>query len=181
MGLFGEALLRKVGAEHPQEWETGIGYLTDAQIDRGFRRLVFGWKGAPPSLPEFVRICRSVGDDSMEEGPQPHLIALPAADERKFDGWDITANNRFWKYITKRLTDEPRAWGAPGSTRQVDATRIAVGYKNAWAQDMREADAVDRGSGEVIRLSTEEQDRTWIDAMGRAEADIMALMRKKAA
>lgn len=179
MGLFGDALLRKFGAEHPQEWETGIGYLTDAQIDRGFRRLVFGWKGGPPSLPDFVRTCRAVGDDTLEEGPR--RIPLPAADDGKFDGWAITSNNRFFKYIGHRLTAHPRAWRPPASTLQADATRIAVGYKNAWAQDMREGDEVDTASGEVMRLSRETQDRTWDDAMKRAEADIAALMGRKAA
>lgn len=180
MGLFGDALLRKFGAEPPQEWETGVGYLNDAQIERGFRRFVFGWKGGPPSLPDFMRMCRSIGDDAMDEG-LPRLIALPPADTRQFDGWDITANNRFWKYITKRLTDEPRAWGAPSSTQQAEATRIGVAYKNAWAQDMREAYMVDPVSGEIVLPSNEEQSSTWIKCMGRAEADIMLLLRGKAA
>lgn len=185
LGLFGDALLRKFGAEHPQEWETGIRYLTDAQIDRGFRRLVFGWKGGPPSLPDFVRMCRSIGGASiddvlLDEGPQ-RFVALPAADSGQFDGWAITSNNRFFKYIGHRLTAHPRAWGPPASSLQADATRIAVGYKNAWAQDMREGDEVDTASGEVMRLSRETQDRTWDDAMKRAEADIAALMARKAA
>ena len=181
MGLFGDALLRKFGAEHPQEWETGVGYLTDAQIERGFRRLVFGWKGGPPSLPDFVRVCRAIGDDTVEEGPQPRHIPLPAAADAKFDGWAITSNNRFFKYIGHRLTAEPRAWGPPASTQQAAATRIAVAYKNAWAQDMRDADTVDTQSGEVVRLSQAEQDRAWVDCMKRAETDIAVLMRRKAA
>lgn len=181
LGLFGDALLRKFGAEPPQEWETGVGYLTDAQIERGFRRFVFGWKGGPPSLPDFVRMCRAIGDDSMEEGPRSNLIALPPADDGKFDGWAITSNNRFFRYVAHRLTEHPRAWGAPGSGQQADASRIAVAYKNAWAQDMREGDAVDTGSGEVMRLSREVQDSAWVDAMKRAEADIGMFLAEKAA
>ena len=178
LGLFGDALLRKFGAEHPQEWETGVGYLTDAQIERGFRRLVFGWKGGPPSLPDFVRVCRSIGDDTVEEGPQPRHIPLPAADDAKFDGWAITSNNRFFKYIGHRLTSEPRAWGPPAvhANRPLPPMCIAVAYKNAWAQDMRDADTVDTQSGEVVRLSQAEQDRAWVDCMKRAETDIAVLM-----
>jgi hypothetical protein len=181
LGLFGDALLRKFGAEPPQEWETGVGYLTDAQIERGFRRFVFGWKGGPPSLPDFMRMCRAVGDDTIEEGPQPRFIALPSADDGRFDGWDLTANNRFFRYVVHRLTKTPRAWGAPGSGRQADATKIAVGYKNAWAQDMREADQVDTASGEVIRVPRETQDRAWTDVMKRAEADIALMPPREAA
>lgn len=179
LGLFGDALLRKFGAEPPQEWETGVGYLTDLQIERGFKRFVFGWKGGPPSLPDFVRMCRSIGDDTVDEGPRPFV--LPAPEPDKYDGWDITGNNRFLNYVKTRLANHPRAWGVPGSTKQAEATRIAVAYKNAWAQDMREAGTLDAATGEFAMPPREVQDRTWIDAMGRAEADIMLLQRAKAA
>lgn len=179
LGLFGEALLRKFGAEPPQEWETALGYLNDAQIERGFRRFVFGWKGGPPALPDFMRMCRAIGDDTMDEGPRP--FALPAPPTNTYDGWDITGNNRFMNYVKKRLSEHPRAWGVPHSNRQVDATRIAVGYKNAWAQDMREAGVLDPTTGEYTQPPREEQDRTWLECMRRAEADIVGLLQEKAA
>ena len=110
-----------------------------------------------------------------------HNLTPLRLNDQFHESFDITANNRFLKYVVKRMAGDPRAWGAPASAQQADATRIAVSYKNAWAQDMREADQVDTASGEVIRLPRETQDRTWDDAMKRAEADIAAFMREKAA
>lgn len=179
LGLFGEALLRKFGAEPPQEWETALGYLNDAQVERGFRRFVFGWKGGPPSLPDFVRMCRAIGDDSMDEGPRPLVLPTPPANT--YDGWDLTGNNRFMNYVKKRLSEHPRAWGRPASAQQADATRIAVAYKNAWAQDMREGGVLDPATGEYSQPPREEQDWTWLECMRRAEVDIVGLLQQKAA
>lgn len=181
LGLFGDTLIRKFDAEPPEEWVSAIGMLNDGQIERGLRRMVFGWKGGVPNLPDFVRLCRAIGDDAPDDGQQK-LVALPApGTDQKFDGWDISANNRFWKYVTKRLTDSPHAWGTSGSTRQADATRVAVGYKNAWAQDMRESDKLDTLTGEVVRLSEDQQSSTWNECMRRAEADIAVFLAGKAA
>lgn len=181
VGMFGgDAVDRKYGLTPPPEWVAMISRLNPFEVDRGLRRLAYSGKAHVPSLPEFTSLCRAVGDDTIEEGPRP-LPTLPKPVKDPFDGWDIAGNTRFWKYITRRLTDQPRAWGAPGSTRQAEATRIAVGYKNAWAQDMRDGCTVDPGSGEIAQPSEAEQTSTWINCMGRAEADIMLLQRGKAA
>lgn len=182
LGFFGDALLRKFDAEPPEEWVEAIGMLNDFQLRRGLRRLVFGgWKGGPPNLPDFVRLCRAIGDDAPDEGPQQR-VALPAPEStQKFDGWDIAGNMRFWKYITHRLTARPRAWGVRGSAQQAESTRIAVRYKNTWAQDMRESDVMDAATGEVIQATQEVQDRAWVDCMERAEADIAVYLEGKAA
>jgi hypothetical protein len=178
LGFFGDALLRKWGPEPPPEWESALCTLQQREVERGFKRLLYGWKGGPPNLPDFMRLCRSVGDE-IDDGPRP--IALPRPDEGKFDGWDITGNNRFMNYVKKRLAGQPRAWGAPGSTHHANATRIAVAYKNAWAQDMREGGTLDPVTGEFAQPSRPEQDRNWSSCMERAEADIAALMARKAA
>lgn len=181
MGFYGDGLLRKFDAAPPPEWIEAVGMLKDSEITRGLRRIMFGAgaKGVP-SLPEFVRICRLIGDDAPDEGPS-QLVALPSVDAGKYDYWDAKANSRFLRYVGHRLIDHPRAWGKGGSRQQADATRIAVGYKKAWAQDMRDADQVDAGSGEIVRLAEAEQDRLWADCMKRAEADIAMFLMEKAA
>lgn len=179
LGYFGDALLRRFGKEPPAEWVEAISALNEIQLERGLRRLKYSGKGGAPSLPEFVRLCRAITDDGIEEGPRP--LALPAPDAGRFDGWDIAANNRFWKYMTHRLTVNSRAWGMPGSSRQMEATQVGVSYKNAWARDMREACTVDPDSGELVLPSDEYQATTWVDCMGRAETDIALLQRGKTA
>lgn len=178
-GMFGaDALERKFGKSPPPEWTVMLSRLKDFEIDRGVRRLAYSGKPNVPSLPEFTRLCRMVADDTVDEGPRPIALAAPAAGS--FDGWAITSNNRFMNYVKKRLSAEPRAWGPAGSSLQQDATRIAVAYKNAWAQDMREAGFVDVTTGELSQALREQQDSSWISCMGRAEADIMLLLRKVA-
>jgi hypothetical protein len=180
LGFFGDGLLRKFGEEPPAEWEEAIAELNDFQLRRGFKRLTFGWKGGVPNLPDFVRFCRAIGDDAPDDGPTQRA-PLPAIEGPKVDGWDIAGNNRFLKYIGHRLTEMPRAWGFPASAAQMEATRIAVSYKNAWAQDMRETDAMDTATGEIVRAPKEFQDRMWAECMRRAEADITTYFAGKAA
>lgn len=180
LGCFGESLLRKFGAEPPEEWAEAIGMLHYHEVGRGMRRLVFGWKGGPPNLPDFIRLCRSIGEDEFDDGPRK-LVALPPPDDRKFDGADLSANERLLKYITTRLPANPHAWGLPGSAQQREAVQILVAYKNAWAQDMREWGGIDPSTGELVRATSAEQDSNWKGCMERAEADIALLLRRKAA
>jgi hypothetical protein len=161
-------LLRKFDAEPPEEWVEAIDDISDMQLARGMRRIVFGWKGGVPNLPDFVRLCRAIGDDAPDDG-RPRTVALPAPDTRKFDGWDISGNVRFHKYITHRLTENFRPWGAAWTEEHAECTRIAVRYKNAWAQDMREHTDAD---GVITQPSEEYQASAFADCMRRAEADI---------
>lgn len=59
-----------------------------------------------------------------------------------------------------------------GSTQQAEATKIAVSYKNAWAQDMREGGMLDESTGELAQPQIEAQNLSWADCMRRAESEI---------
>lgn len=187
MGLFGDALLRKFDSEPPEEWVAAISMLNDFQLERGLKRMVFTWKGGPPNLPDFVRICRAIGDDDFDTPKQQ--IALPRRDEFKGDHWDIAGNMRLLKHITTLLAANSAALGkvlpvrevrsasgalicleSQASSEQVSATELLVAYKKAWSQDMREY--VDSETGEIGRPPFAEQERTWNGVMDRAMADI---------
>jgi hypothetical protein len=174
-------LLRKFGAEPPQEWTTAIGYLKDPQLERGFRRMVFGWKGGPPSLPDFVRLCRSVGSDEFDEG-SPSLPALSAPDAWVGDAWEMAANRYLMGHIAKQIAKNPRCYGRPASVKSMETRRedspngdaspqfvANVGRlrqaKALWAADMRDM-ARDDG------VDVEIQKAVWRDYIGRAESDI---------
>lgn len=177
LGFFGDSLLRKFGPEPPPEWVEAIDDVSDFQVTRGFKRL-YSWKGGVPNLPDFMRVCRTIGDE-FDSGPKP--IALPKPEEQKFDGWDISANMRFFKYTSHRLMEHRGCWGKAGSATLEEATRIAVSYKNAWAQDMREAFMVSESTGELTPPPEEFQASTWFECMRRAEADISVMIAGKAA
>lgn len=182
LGCFGDQLLRKFGGEPPEEWVAGLSMCTAAQHERGLRRVVFGWKGAPPSLPDFMRLCRSVGTDDFDEGPSPAL-ALPNPDTWEGDVWDIAGNNFLRGHIAKQLSADPRHYGRPATSPVMQATKhetnpnadaspefIAnvgrlVAAKIAWAADMRDIQV----NGEVPSAV---QIAVWKDYFQRAEAQV---------
>jgi len=188
-GMFGaDALERKFGKQPPPEWGAMLSRLKDFEIDRGVRRLAYSGKAHVPSLPEFTKLCRMVGDDSVDEGPQ--RLALPSPDTFVGDQWDLIANQRLLKFITTTVSAKSNALGevpemqverAPNgkplrlksvpSAQQVIATGILTGYKKAWAQDMREA-SVDPNTGEVLRVPVTEQENSWNECMRRAMAEV---------
>jgi hypothetical protein len=186
LGCFGEALLRKFGAEPPQEWVGAIGSLAIGQIERGMRRLVFGWKGGPPSLPDFMRLCRTIGSDEFDEG-ESDKPRLPPPDDFDGDVWTMAANRYLMGHIAKRMSANPKCYGQPASFKALRAkdedlrllgldkhnldaspefiqnVHALVAAKNAWADDMRDL-AVDGG------VPVETQKAVWHDWIGRAEA-----------
>lgn len=173
LGCFGDALLRKFGAEPPEEWIAGLSMLSAAQHERGLRRLLFGWKGGPPNLPDFMRLCRSVADD-IDEGPRP--IALPAPDSFTGDVWDVAANKYLMGHIAKQLTADPRHYGTPGgigrgnpSAEFIANVGALVAAKKLWAADMRDLAAHHTVPGEV---PPEIQKAVWADYLGRVEQQI---------
>lgn len=186
LGCFGDALLRKFGAEPPQEWVGAIKSLRDPQIERGLRRLLFGWKGPPPSLPDFMRLCRSVGTDEFDEDNSDQL-RIAKEDSFRGDIWDMAANRYLMGHIAKRLAATANFYGKPASVSLLRApakdlqdlgidphyldasgqmvTQIIklVAAKKEWAADMRDL-AV---KGEV---PVEQQQAIWRDYISRAEA-----------
>lgn len=166
LGCFGEALLRKFGEEPPQEWVGAFSSLDDRQLARGFRRLLASGKSAPPSLPEFMRLCKALSDDSDEA---PRVVALPPP-ESKQDDWDVRSNELLFAYIRKKPNIR-EAWGAPDSRALAQVTGVLVKHKKAWAAMMRGWD-VDRETGEIEIPPAADQNIAWKRAMEAAEAEV---------
>lgn len=186
-GMFGaDALERKFGKTPPPEWSVMLSRLKDYEIDRGVRRLAYSGKPNVPSLPEFTRLCRMLADDSVDEGPQ--RIALPPPSAFAGDQWETASNLRLLKHITTVLAANSSALGcvpvmqyeerdgkrvglkSVPSSQQRRCTEILLGYKKAWAQDMREY--VDSVTGEIGRPPLAEQERTWSEVMQRAMGEV---------
>lgn len=181
VGMFGgEAVDRKYGAEPPQEWVAAISRLRDREIERGVRRLLFGGARTVPSLPDFMRLCRSVSNDEFEDG-RADRPALPAPDPGpETDKWEVRANlDLLMPYIRRRLNENPRRWGTPGSRLQAQATEILVRHKNRWVEHMRDWGVDEKGEAEIPPAS--EQNFVWRSLMEQAEAEIAKLLEAKAA
>lgn len=135
--------------------------LNDYQLGQGMRRLVFSGKPHPPTLPEFMKLCRTVGhDDSIpDQPPVPSVPALTADDQ--YDEWAKAANLHLLGVVTRAVRDR-RKFDEP-------QTRILVRYKNLWSDQMR-LSATSEG------VPVPEQQEVWAECMKRAEAEISAAM-----
>lgn len=162
LGLFGDSLLRKYGDAPPPEWESSIGELNDYQLARGMRRLKYSGKPHAPSLPEFMKLCRTIGhaDDIPDERPRPVFPQL--AHDSSLDKWDVAANFRLLSYVL-RNGKERRYFDPP-------QTRVLVALKNRWADLMRQAGEEDP--------ELPDQQAAWDECIRMAEDEIA---REKAA
>jgi hypothetical protein len=131
--------------------------LNDYQLGQGMRRLVFSGKPHPPALPEFMKLCRTVGhDDAIPD--QPPVLALSApADDGQYDAWACAANIHLLGVVTRAVADR-RKISAP-------ETHVLVKYKNLWADQMRLSASTDG-------VPIAEQQEVWAGYMRRAEAEI---------
>lgn len=169
-GLFGgDAIMRKFGKDIPPEWTSVLSKLKDFELDRGMRRLVHSGRDGVPSLPAFVKLCRTVQDDAVEEGPRP--IALPNPDKWEGDKWDIASNQRLMSYLMRKIVERTNVFGPPNSPEMKRITDIFVGYKKRWAALMRDWD-VNRETGEVIDPPMEDQNASWAGLIESAEEEI---------
>lgn len=183
VGMFGgDAVRRRYGDTAPVEWVAMLARLTDYELERGMRRLVYSGRGHVPSLPEFVKLCRTIGQaDDISEGPQ--APQLPAPDNDHFDVWGIAANRHLLAYVLERTPRRTRRyapdWTSRGGTvhpgpETIERTAILVKWKNEWADRMR-AIADDHG------VDAADQRDIWANCMTLAENEIDALARQQAA
>lgn len=186
IGLFGgDSVKRKYGPNMPAEWRAITAKLNVVELERGMRRLVHSGRDQVPSLPAFVKLCRTIGDDATEEGPR--APALPNPDRWQGDDWDSAGNRHLRAHITRRLHADPRCYGTPASAHAMQAASRAqspdadasegfvhnidrlVAAKIAWAADMR--DLAQNGNGTV---PPDLQRHCWRDYLETAERDIAA-------
>lgn len=183
IGMFGaDAVARKYGQGVPDEWKAMLMRLNEHQVQRGVRMLAYSGKSNVPSLPEFVKLCRDAEHD-REVNDQP---ALPNPAAFAGDQWDSAANHHLHAYISRMVAAKPKRYGqGPSYEAMADQKRLGdkvldaspefvacvqvlVGYKNGWANDMRE-EAI---AGAV---PVERQKAYWADCMRRAEEQIAQL------
>jgi hypothetical protein len=162
--MFGAERLRKAfGATPPPTWEQALARLKDFELERGMRRLVYGGKGHIPSLPEFLRMCREVGGEQWADADEPRLPPAQRLEAPSVPRWTEQANLHLLGYITRRTPERNRLPAEP-----------LVEAKNAWAEDMREAEA--RGD-----LPQDNGKAWWAETMRNAEAVVDRIVADRAA
>lgn len=135
-----------------------IAHLNDYQLQKGMRRVVFSGKATALSLPEFVKLCRTVGhSDEVPDVSPPTAQQALTHEDQEFDNWAMEANQHFLAYVLRKLS-EKRCFNP-------DETRILVRFKNLWADQMR-LSATTEG------VPIEEQKDVWSECIRRAEEEI---------
>lgn len=154
LGCFGEGLLRKYGATPPQEWRGAIASLGEYQLQRGMRRLLYSGKGSPPTLPEFLKLCRTVGhDDNIPD--EQSVTTFAQLSGPTLDAWDLAANQHFLKHVITRTVERR----APYTVADLEPLLAA---KRLWVRDMRDLAT----NGEV---PVDTQKEIWREYIGGAE------------
>jgi hypothetical protein len=171
LGCFGDSLIRKFGEEPPPEWDSAIASLNDYQLRQGMRRLMYSGKGHAPTLPEFVKLCRTVGhtDDVPDAPSAPALPAL--TNESAWDRWALAGNRRLLGYVTRKIPPSPRCYGHRDSPEFRAAIGTLAAMKNRWVELMQE-------SATAAGVPPDDQNQSWRECMRQAEELIAA---KKAA
>lgn len=179
-GLFGsEALARKFGETPPPEWVAALSRLSEIEIERGLRRLVYSGASHVPTLPEFMKLARTVGSGEQFGEPRPPN-ALPAP-SWSGDAWDAAANPHLLAHITRMLKADPQRYGraatylgmrvafapnADASGEFIEAMQTLVAAKKLWAEEMRI-------TPEDVRTVAYQREQ-WTEFMAAAETQIDA-------
>ncbi len=150
-GMFGaDALERRFGELPPPEWAAMIGRTSDAELERGLKRLAFSGAKFIPSLPEFLRMCREVGGDYAGDAPQTTRF-LPAPKELS-DRWERAANDHLLGHITRQgdkriyyacertLRGEVNLKVSGPTPQSRELTKPLLQAKTVWAEMMRDAE-----------------------------------------
>jgi hypothetical protein len=160
--MFGaEALARKYGDTPPDTWITAVERLNQFELERGMRRLVYGGKTYVPTLPEFLRMCREIGGEQWNDVDNPRVPAARHLEHKPQPRWDREGCEHLLAYLTRR---DP-------SRNRLDVQPL-VNAKNAWAEDMRDAEM----SGSLPKDNGKEW---WFACMAHAE-DVVARVSKAA-
>lgn len=149
------------------------------------RRLVYSGKAHPPTLPEFMKLCRTIGfDDNVPDEIQRPRLPMP---DDGFDGWAVLANRRLLRHITTVIPANPQRYGvfptieamkdperahlvnADAGAEFVNSMHILAAFKNQWADLMRDA-ATEEG------VPLDEQDAAWDTGIRQAEEQILKEM-----
>jgi hypothetical protein len=140
-----------------------INALNDYQLRQGMRRLAFSGKSSPPSLPEFVKLCRAIGhlDEIPDERPAQTLPAL----EQEWDRWLLAGNRRLMRYITTKIPHDQQRYGRRDEPQFATRINTLVAMKNRWVEVMQQSAGPDG-------VPPDEQNQCWSECMRTAETTI---------
>jgi hypothetical protein len=96
--MYGTRHTRDFGESVPDVWKQAILGLKRHEIEKGLRRLTANGSGSPPTLPQFMKACKEVGDDNGTLRPMA-TAELGEIDNR--DTFDRFADHLFLNYLRR--------------------------------------------------------------------------------
>jgi hypothetical protein len=140
-----DALIRRFGAVPPELWAVQLGKLGQHELERGMRRLMFAGRAQPPTLPELLKLCRAVEDETDHNAPQPqYQLTSP---QSQMDKWAVVANLHLLAHIARQAVRGVRYHSAhlhrfpmPKETDQdsIDLISPLLQARDGWCEGMRE-------------------------------------------
>jgi len=135
--MYGTRHTRDFGESVPDVWKQAIGGLKRHEIERGLRRLTAQGSGSPPTLPQFMKACRQIGDDGIGAENQQSGPALPLI----FDKYVAHANKCLLAYLNVIIKDKVTE----------DELQKLVAEKNRIAEQFKEISTADEVTGKEIK------------------------------
>lgn len=95
--MYGGRLTRDFGESVPSTWRSAINSLKDHEVQRGIRRLTAAGSSSAPTLPQFVKACKTIGDDEGEIHPASTSLPAPPIT------WQVrTGNLALFRFLLSR-------------------------------------------------------------------------------
>lgn len=91
--MFGPRLVRDYGQSAPDTWRNVIGAMHSYELQRGLKNLLESGSGSVPTLPQFIKACRTPIESEQSPAPVSHRV------ERKFDPIEAHANKCLIAYM----------------------------------------------------------------------------------
>lgn len=124
--MYGTRHTRDYGESVPDIWRQSIAQLKAHEIQRGLRRLTSGGSASPPSLPQFMKACREIGDSEGPANPGQLQIARP-----EVHYIDAHANKCIFAYLnTHEATSQDSL-----AKMLAEKNRIVADFKNIATTD----------------------------------------------
>jgi hypothetical protein len=134
--MYGSRLTRDFGDSVPDPWKSAIKSLTDSQIQKGLRRLTAAGSASTPTLPGFVKACKTVGDDEGEGRQAASYLPPPS-----FDDFHCFGQRALFAFVRKAgyVSEETLQALVTEKNRLVNDFRAMNAEEEVTAAQMREA------------------------------------------
>jgi hypothetical protein len=137
--MYGQRFLRDFGDSPPEPWISACGALKDHEIKRGLARLANTGSGSSPTLPQFVKACRTVGEDDGPKGPRGTRESLPPPQHQ--EQWHRWGQLALLKFLVKYgpAPDHQLPAMIAAKNRLVASYRLIASEEDVTAQEFTAA------------------------------------------